>query len=63
LVILIGWPIVWAATRAGVMRPTWPENTPAGEELHYQGLYPLLYSLDVFLPLVNLHQETLLVAG
>ena len=57
LVILIGWPIVWAAKRAGVMRPTWPENPPAREELHYQGLHPLLYSLDVFLPFVNLHQE------
>jgi hypothetical protein len=43
--------------RAGVMRLTWPENSlpPSGNQTH--GLHPLLYSLDVFLPFVNLHQE------
>jgi len=57
LVVLIGWDVVWFAKKASVMRPTYPENTPHNEELHYQGLHPLLYSLDVFVPFVNLHQE------
>ena len=57
LVILIGWPIVWAAKRAGVMRPTFPENIPQSSEPDYEELHPLLYSLDAFLPFVNLHQE------
>jgi hypothetical protein len=56
-VILVGWPIVWAAKRAGVMRPTFPENIPPSSESDYEELHPLLYSLDAFLPFVNLHQE------
>jgi len=56
-VILIGWPVVWAAKRAGVMRPTFPENIPQSSEPDYEELHPLLYSLDAFLPFVNLHQE------
>jgi len=56
-VILIGWPIVWAAKRAGVMRPTFPENIPQSSEPDYEELHPLLYSVDAFLPFVNLHQE------
>ena len=39
------------------MRPTYPENTPAAGDRRYEQLYPLLFSLDVFLPFVNLHQE------
>jgi hypothetical protein len=50
---------VWAAKRAGVMRPTFPENIPhpqaSGPE--YEELHPLLYSLNAFLPFVNLRQE------
>jgi len=57
LVIVIGWPIVWAAKRASVMRPTFPENIPQSSEPDYEELHPLLYSLDAFLPFVNLHQE------
>jgi hypothetical protein len=38
------------------MRPTYPENRPA-DDSRYEVLHPLLYSLDVFLPFVNLHQE------
>jgi hypothetical protein len=57
LVVLTGWDVVWFAKAASVMRPTYPENPPANEELQYQDLHPLLYSLDVFLPFVNLHQE------
>src|SRR5262249_58188017 len=41
----------------GVMRATWPENAPTASEPHYENLHPFLYSLDVFLPFVNLHQE------
>ena len=57
LVILIGWPIVRLADRAGLMRPTWPENIPSSPESHYEELHPFLYSVDVFLPFVDLHQE------
>lgn len=56
LVVLIGWAVVWMAKRAGVMRATWPENAPSSEP-HYENLHPFLYSLDAFLPFVNLHQE------
>ena len=38
------------------MRATWPENAPSSSE-RYENLNPFLYSLDVFLPFVNLHQE------
>ena len=57
LVVLFGWSVVWAAKRAGVMRATWPENAPSSSEPDYEDLHPFLYSLDVFLPFVNLHQE------
>jgi len=56
-VMFLGWAVVASAKAASVMRPTYPENTPPNEELHYQALHPLLYSLDVFLPFVNMHQE------
>jgi hypothetical protein len=39
------------------MRRTYPENTPGSAADRYEDLYLLLYSLDVFLPFVNLHQE------
>jgi hypothetical protein len=56
-VILLGAALVSIGAQAGVMRLTWPETTapPAGHPT--AGLNPLLYSLDVFLPFVNLHQE------
>lgn len=57
LVVLIGWAVVLMGKRAGVMRLTWPENTPPPSAGHIGALHPLLYSLDVFLPFVNLHQE------
>ncbi len=57
LVVLIGWVVVLMGKRAGVMRLTWPENTPPPSTDHINGLHPLLYSLDVFLPFVDLHQE------
>ena len=56
-VVLLGAVLVSIGARAGVMRLTWPETSapPAGDPT--SGLNPLLYSLDVFLPFVNLHQE------
>jgi hypothetical protein len=56
-VVLLGWLVVSIANRAGLMRRTYPENPPAAEHQEYERLYPLLYSLDVFVPFVNLHQE------
>jgi hypothetical protein len=56
-VILLGWLLVAAGARAGVMRATWPDSPPPFEPKTYEKLHPLLYSLDVFLPFVNLHQE------
>jgi hypothetical protein len=57
LIVLVGWVVVLMGKRAGVMRLTWPENSPPPSTDHFNGLHPLLYSLDVFLPFVNLHQE------
>jgi hypothetical protein len=56
-VVLSGAVMVSIGARAGVMRLTWPETSapPTGDPT--SGLNPLLYSLDVFLPFVNLHQE------
>ncbi len=56
-VVLLGWQVVSVGARAGVMAPTWPENRPAEARKPYEKLSPLLYSLDVFVPFVNLHQE------
>ena len=56
-VILTGWLMVTLGARAGVMRATWPDAPPASEPVAYEKLHLLLYSLDVFLPFVNLHQE------
>ncbi len=57
LVVLLGWQVVSVGAHAGVMAPTWPENRPAEARKPYEKLSPLLYSLDVFVPFVNLHQE------
>jgi len=57
LVVLLGCGLVRIGSRAGVMRRTYPENAPSPAADRYEDLYPLLYSLDVFLPFVNLHQE------
>jgi hypothetical protein len=56
-VIVLGWLMVVVGARAGVMRATWPDSPPPSEPAGYESLHPLLYSLDVFLPFVNLHQE------
>jgi len=56
-VIILGAFIVAIGKRAGVMRLTWPENTPPPTEDPTAEMNPLLYSIDVFVPFVNLHQE------
>ena len=59
-VILIGWGVVWLGRSAGVMRPTWPENAPRSGNQNddpYEELHPFLYSIDLFFPFVNFHQE------
>jgi hypothetical protein len=56
-VVFLGWLLVSVGSRAGVMCETWPENNPLEARKRYERLSPLLYSLDVFLPFVNLHQE------
>jgi hypothetical protein len=58
IVVMLGWLMVTIGSRAGVMRRTWPESIPISEDVSpYERLHPFLYSLDVFLPFVNLHQE------
>jgi hypothetical protein len=56
-VVAIGWVLVAIGKRAGVMRPTWPDSPPPSAADKYETLHPLLFSFDVFLPFVNLHQE------
>lgn len=56
-VVIAGWALVAIGKRAGVMRLTWSETPPPPAGDLTAGLSPLLYSLDVFLPFVNLHQE------
>ena len=58
LVVLVGWIVIRTAFAAGVMRRTYPENDPPFPSVdNYERLYPLVFSLDVFLPFVNLYQE------
>ncbi len=57
VVVLVGWLIVTIGMRAGVMRQTWPEASPEARAGPYEKLHPFLYSLDVFLPFVNLNQR------
>ena len=57
MVVAIGWGVTRVAKNAGVMRQTWPENTPPPPASPNENLQPFLYSIDVFVPFVNLHQE------
>lgn len=57
IVVLLGWAFAAIGARTGVMRTTWPESVPHSLEASYEEFHPLLYSLDVFLPFVDLHQE------
>lgn len=56
-VVLLGWAMLAIGSRADVMAPSWPEHNPAGATRSHEELHPLLYSLDIFLPVVDLHQE------
>jgi hypothetical protein len=56
-VVLFGSIVVTAGKRADVMRFKWPDVNPPPPGDSTVGLHPMLYSLDVFLPFVNLHQE------
>jgi hypothetical protein len=56
-VVLFGWMVVRLAKEATVMRRTYPENAPVVSQDRYERLRPFVYSLDVFLPFVDLHQE------
>ncbi|MGA9723649.1 MAG: hypothetical protein WBQ86_14415 [Candidatus Binatus sp.] len=56
-VVVLGWAMLSIGSRAGVMAPSWPEHKPAEETKSHEELHPLLYSLDIFLPVVDLHQE------
>jgi hypothetical protein len=56
-VVVIGSAMVSIGSRAGVMAPSWPEHKPAEATKEHEELHPLLYSLDTFLPVVDLHQE------
>jgi hypothetical protein len=56
-VVIFGSLVVAIGKRAGVTRFKWPEDTPPPPGDPTAGLHPMLYSLDVFVPFVNLHQE------
>ena len=56
-VVLIGTAMVSIGSRAGVMARSFPEHRPTDETKSHEKLQPLLYSLDTFLPVVDLHQE------
>src|SRR5260370_20974981 len=55
--MVVGGLMVPMGGGAGVMRAPGLDSPPASEVTAYEKLHPLLYSLDVFLPFVNLHQE------
>ena len=48
---------MWIGRSAGVMRATWPENSPRSGDVPYEELNPFLYSIDLFFPFVNFDQE------
>jgi hypothetical protein len=56
-VVVFGSLIVAVGKGAGVMRFKWPDRTPPPSGDPMVGLHPMLYSLDVFVPFVNLRQE------
>ena len=58
--VAFGWGVFWWGHRAGLLSPTFPPPAKAAapsEKRLDEAFCPLLYSLDVFLPVVNLHQE------
>jgi len=56
-VVIFGSLVVAIGKGAGVMRFKWPDRTPPPSGDPMVGLHPMLYSLDVFVPFVNLRQE------
>jgi len=56
-VVVLGWVMLSIGARAGVVAPSWPEHLPVEATKSHEELHPLLYSLDIFLPVVDLHQE------
>lgn len=61
IVVVVGWWVFSNAVDESAMIPTkkeaYTEATPRKLKADYPQLLPPLYSLDVFLPVVNLHQE------
>lgn len=57
--VLLGTVIFYCANEAGLMVPTKESVSVAGSDIAevYPGFNPLIYSLDSFLPIVDLHQE------
>ena len=51
VMILIGWGVFWGADTLTVMELTKKEGAPV------PAFNPFIYSLEVFVPLVDLHQE------
>jgi hypothetical protein len=56
-VVVIGSVMVSIGSRAGLMAPSWPEHKPVEATKTHEELHSLLYSLDTFLPVVDLRQE------
>jgi hypothetical protein len=56
-VVIFGSAVVAIGKGAGVMRFKWPDRTPPPSGDPMAGLHPMLYSIDVFVPFVNLRQE------
>jgi hypothetical protein len=56
-VVILGSLVVAIGKRASVMRFKWPDRTPLPSEDPTVGLHPILYSIDVFVPFINLRQE------
>ncbi len=65
ILLFLGWPVFWAAECTEVMTPVREsayvsEDTEKGRHISpdYPAFSALLYSLDVFIPLVDLHQRS-----
>jgi hypothetical protein len=59
-IVLLGVLFFWLGNRAGLLSPTFPspaEAAAAGEKRLDEAFCPWVYSLDTFLPIVDLHQE------
>ena len=64
IVVLLGWGLFWCGNQFGLISPSTtfayvqyadpPNSLPAG----YPTFHSFVYSLDVFLPIIDLHQES-----